>query len=364
MSRRIRPFLIVCLVAMPAAFAQNPPGPAVPLSNVTLDSRNLRVHFIDVGPGLAVLIETPHDRQHYFVDGGKWGVDDMMTYVEHFVPEASPIDVAIVTHADSDHYKGMRKILAEYDVLWFLYSGYTSPVIAAYPTWTGFLTDVEDEEGCESFVPLSDWVAAGDKETIDDGGTPDNASDDVVFQYLNVDGDPPERDPVSGRSFDENQRRNNASLVIKVIYGNVSFLITGDINGRKKTRSGPSTDNEIDSEELELWTRHNLNPAVYSLKSTVLQAPHHGSNGSCSRPFIQAVDPEWIVITAGHEHDHPSKHTLDRLSRADIADEHILRTDEGDSTPEVTSQKDPRGDDSFIFETDGATITKIWRVKM
>ncbi len=84
-------------------FAQDapPPGAAVQLNNVNLDHTRLRVHFIDIGPGMAVLIETPNDRRRVFVDGGKWSLNEMETYVRRFVdPAHDNIDIAIVTHPD------------------------------------------------------------------------------------------------------------------------------------------------------------------------------------------------------------------------------------------------------------------------
>lgn len=369
MQQMIRLTVGLSLLIVPAVFAQNPPGPAVPLDTVTLDSTKLRVHFIDIGPGLAMLIETPGDRQHIFVDGGKWGLTDMSKYVKRFVPTSSPktpIDIAIVTHADSDHYVGMMRIFDTYDVRQFWSTGYESEKLAKIKAWAKLLKKVDDESTCDAYVPLNEYVSVGETETIDDGGTPTDSSDDITIHYLNVDSEPPASGPIFGRTFSESQRRNNASLVFKLIYKDISFLITGDINGRNKKHTKQSTDDEIDSEELELWTRHSLNPAVYSLKSTVLQAPHHGSNGSCSLPFSEAVDPEWVVIPAGHQYiyNHPHPSTMRRLASAGIQQSHILRTDEGDSTPETHSLKDPRGDDSYIFETDGSAMTKIWRVKM
>ncbi len=363
MQRTIRLCVTVCLLAVSTVFAQAPPGVAVPLDTVTLDSTRLRVHFIDIGPGLAMLVQTPSG-QNVFIDGGTWGLDDMILYVKKFVsPPQEIIDIAIVTHADSDHYKGMAKVFNEYKVGQFWHTGYYSSELGSVSVWTDLLRQVSHMDNCKVYMPIEQYVGAGDTEIIDDGGTPTDPGDDVVIRYLNVDSDPPCRDAIFGRTFDEGQRRNNASLVFKLIYKDVTFLITGDINGREKKHEGEATDNEIDSEELELWVRHTLDPETYSLKATVLQAPHHGSNGSCSGPFVKAVDPEWIVITAGHRYNHPHPATLARLQRAGIPVSHILRTDEGDSTPE-NSHKDPRGDDSYIFETNGTSITKIWRVKM
>jgi len=205
-------------------------------------------------------------------------------------------------------------------------------------------------------------VRAGEFEAIDDAGTPQDKDDDVWIQYLNVDRYPPKYGPIFGREFDESKRRNNASLVIKIIYGDVSFLITGDINGRDKEHVGAEYHQEIDSEELELWVRHQLDDVNYGLKATVLQAPHHGSNGSNSLYFLEAVAPEWIVVPAGHKgYNHPDPDSLRRMQLAGVDESHILRTDLGDTTPE-TRHVEPTGDDSYVFETDEQTITKLLRV--
>jgi competence protein ComEC len=103
---------------------------------------------------------------------------------------------------------------------------------------------------------------------------------------------------------------------------------------------------------------------VYSLKADVIQIPHHGSNGSSSLPFLREVDATWAVIPAGHQFDHPTEATLERIGKAGIEENHILRTDEGDSTPETPDHRDTRGDDSFIFETNGTTITRVLRVRV
>lgn len=371
MIHRLLGVLLLVVMASPVV-ALDPPGPAVKLTDVQLDKTKLRVHFIDIGPGLAVLVQTPDDRRTVFIDGGKWGTDDMLRYVEHFVPagkvgdtatpNAKPIDLAIVTHADLDHYAGMKKVFAAYDVREFWHSGYSSSKVETNSTWKPFLATTETEEDCVLRNPLKDTKPLGTVHLIDDGGTDSNKTDDVTLILLNVDSDPPEVGPVFGRHFNEAERRNNASLVFKITFKSTTFLITGDINGRDKDHEDASTEREIDSEELELLTRHTFGDERFKLQSTVLQAPHHGSNGSCSLPFLEAVKPTWVVIPAGHQFDHPTEETLDRIMKVVADEDHILRTDEGDSTPEKSSPRDERGDDNYVFEVDGTGITKIHRV--
>jgi competence protein ComEC len=338
------------------AVAAEPPTDSTPMADVELDESRLRVHFIDVGAGMAVLVETPGDRMHLFIDGGDRGLDAMSDYLEQFVGDAG-VDVAIVTHADQDHYLGMHRVFRDYDVGQFWYTGYTSHELSRKQRWRRLLELVDEEPDIAVYMPICEWVNAGEFEAIDDGDTPEE-TDDVLIQYLNVDRSPPRYGPIFGREFSESKRRNNASLVFKIIYGDISFLITGDINGRDKEHEGVEHDDEIDSEELELWVRHQLDQENYGLNATVLQAPHHGSNGSCSLRFLQTVEPEWIVIPAGHRNDHPTEDTLRRMELAGMDADHILRTDLGDTTPE-TRHTEPRGDDSYVFETDGQTITRL-----
>lgn len=358
-------YLMAFLFLFPQfACAQNPPGAAVFLNSVTLDDDTLRVHFIDIGGGLGVLIETPSGK-HILIDGGKRGSADYADYVDHFV-ESETIDYLIVTHADDDHFHNMTKIITDYFVGEYWNTGYTSKKLMRLKRWPKFLTVTVPELvsfGAEDWTPIGDFVSAGEFETIDDNGTA-TTNDDVVVQYLNVDKQPPVVDPDSGRSFSESERRNNASLVFKVIYGNTSFLFTGDINGREKHDSNQEA---IDSEEKELLDRHNTGNDAFDLKSTVLQVSHHGSDGSSSLPFLRAVDPEWAVIPAGNANGHPTRDAVARLKTVISPDSHILRTDKSGAAhfdadgDDDTS--DATGDDNLVFVVKINGIDKIIRIK-
>jgi competence protein ComEC len=356
---------IVCLTVLfssfGAALAVDRPATQTRLEDVSLTSGTLRVHFIDVGPGLAVLIETPSEK-NIFIDGGERGTKDMMKYLAHFVGDDESISMALVTHPDYDHYKGLRNVLKTYDVQWFVHSGYTSDELGK--TWGKLLEEME-EKGAEIYAPLEEWVEPCEYEVLDPG-TASGPEDDVTILYLNVDSAPPKKDPVSARTYSESERRNNASIVFKIEYGETSFLFTGDINGRDKDHELEDDDNEIDSEEFELLQRHNADDACL-LEAMVLQAPHHGSNGSCSLPFLKAVQPEWVVFPAGHKHNHPHLGAVRRVREAGVDDDHMLRTDFGDMTPERRvdrSEREPEGDDSYIFVSDGTELTHLHWVKV
>ena len=336
-----------------AICAQGPPTSTTALEDVQLDESTLRVHFVDVGGGLAALVETPGGL-HILVDGGKKGGTDYDDYVANFLEER--VDVLIVTHADDDHFFNLVGFIEDYEVGEYWNTGYTSRKLMRLKRWPRFLDETVPElesAGMVNWTPIGDFVAAGDWELLEGGETPAEA-DDIWVQYLNVDRQPDVVDPVSNRRFSESERRNNASLVFKIVYGDTSFLFTGDINGRE--RDDPDQ-NAIDSEERELLTNHETD-ATYDLSATVLQVSHHGSDGSSSLPFLQAVNPEWAVVPAGNAHGHPHEPTLVRLRQVIGSDDHILRTDEG---PEGA---DPSGDDNLIFVVDETGIVQILRVRV
>jgi competence protein ComEC len=118
--------------------------------------------------------------------------------------------------------------------------------------------------------------------------------------------------------FNKDWRRdeNNNSLVLKITYDDISFLFPGDIGGPAET-------------EL-------IETAGERLRSTVLIAPHHGSRTSSSRAFLEAVDPEIIVISAGWKNrfhfPHPSvmkryKEIGARIYRTDLNGAIWMETD-------------------------------------
>ena len=102
------------------------------------------------------------------------------------------------------------------------------------------------------------------------------------------------------------ENENNTSLVVRIDYGNTSFLFTGDA--------------EI-AEELSLVE------SGADLRSTVLKVAHHGSYTSSCRDFLDAVEPEYAVISVGADnaYGHPHEGPLERLEEYCRA---VYRTDQ------------------------------------
>jgi competence protein ComEC len=108
---------------------------------------------------------------------------------------------------------------------------------------------------------------------------------------------------------------NNNSLVLRLVWGQASFLLTGDI--------------EAEAERLLLASGQPL-PAG------VLKVAHHGSGGSSTAEFLSAVDPAYAVISVGADNQfgHPQGAVLERL--AHTGEVEILRTDEQGTVEFVT----------------------------
>lgn len=113
---------------------------------------------------------------------------------------------------------------------------------------------------------------------------------------------------------------NNTSIVLRVDYGETSFLFTGD---------------------MERTAEEDLLDADAALEADVLKAGHHGSDTSSSYPFLRAVDPEAVVISVGEDntYGHPDEAALSRFRDLGAA---VYRTDlQGD----------------VVFTSDGTEIT-------
>ena len=89
----------------------------------------------------------------------------------------------------------------------------------------------------------------------------------------------------------ETDETNNTSIVLRIVYGDTSFLFTGDAEREEE-------EDILDTGEV--------------LKSTVLKVGHHGSDSSTSYPFLREVMPEYGVISVGtgNTYGHPTQEVL------------------------------------------------------
>jgi len=246
----------------------------------------LHVTFFDVGEGDAIFVQTPRG-QKMLIDGGP-SPATLSSALGRRMPFWDRIDLVILTHADGDHIAGLIPVLKRYRVGQVLDSGYkyNSPM---YEHWLE-LIGKRGIPNCLTRAEMRIETGDGLELTVLHPGP-------ELMEYTNAD-------------------VNNNSIVTRLVMGQVSFLLPGDI--------------EEAAEGI-------LVASGKELTSTVLKAPHHGSNHSSSVGFLKAVNPEWAVISVGtnNEFGHPSPQVLERLEKL-VGKEHILRTDENGTIEVVT----------------------------
>lgn len=221
----------------------------------SLNNKELDVYFIDVGQGDAIFIEAPNGKT-MLIDGGKKSAGQR---VVDFISAKgyTKIDFVVATHPDADHIGGLQQVLETFEVKHFIDSGKVHTTETYYR-----LLQTIDEQQIDFIVPKR-----GDKIDLDSA------------MYTMV---------VS--AVEEASNNNEASVVIYMQYGEHSFLFTGD------------ADTGIESQ----MTHH------FDLPTTVLKAGHHGSDTSSSLSFLQATQPEAVVLSygEGNTYGHPHESVL------------------------------------------------------
>ena len=240
----------------------------------------LRVSFLDVGQGDAILIQTPNGKD-MLIDGGPTDVIlERLSHEMKFFDRT--IDVVVATHPDADHVTGLIPVLEHYDVKKVIMSPRSGD--------TGIFEDLDKHINSEH----TEVHVAHTGDMIDFG---DGVTARVVYPSSNYD----------VRSGDT----NDASVSMVVTYGDETFLLTGDL---------PST------HEGEL-IGSGIPRAI-----TVYKAGHHGSKYSSGDQLLSYIRPEYAVISVGkdNKYGHPNPETLDRLQK--YAKEIISTIDRGTIT--------------------------------
>ncbi|UMZ74074.1 stalk domain-containing protein [Natranaerofaba carboxydovora] len=224
----------------------------------------LTAHFIDVGQGDAIFLETPCDN-HVLVDGGQnWEGDTVVSYIENL--GINEIEKVVASHPHADHIGGLSDVYQELDVEVIYDNGYE-----------------RDTQTYEEYYELANQES--DFRVATQGDTLDVDSIDAEFIH------PPE-----GHTGDI----HDLNLVLDLDFEGQSILLTGDA--------------EIPSEEMMM----NNSPEL--LPSELLKVGHHGSSTSTGDEFLDAVDPEAAVIQVGEDnrYGHPDAEVLQRLQENDV----------------------------------------------
>ena len=211
----------------------------------------MRVHFMNVGQGDSILIQSPNGKA-MLIDGGVKGEgDNVVAYIRE--QGVSELDYVVATHPDADHIGGLIAVLNSISIDNFIDSG----KVHTSQTYEEMITLIGDKN-ISYIVPT-----IGQKIALDD---------EIDLTVL---------------SADEGALDNNeASIVLKARYGDVSFLFTGDAG--------------IEMEQQMMATQN--------VQATILKAGHHGSNTSSSPAFIEAVSPQATILSYGQDNKYGHPH--------------------------------------------------------
>ena len=248
-------------------------GTNTPLYNTVFGTQDtvpssFQIHFIDVGQADCALVLC--DGKSMLIDGGN-REDSSLVYSYLKQHGIYHLDYIVATHAHEDHVGGLSGALnyATVDTALCSVDTFDSETFGHFVTYLA-------KQGKQITIPN-----AGDRFTL-------GSAQVQILGPVQKSNDP-----------------NNMSLVLRVQYGQTSFLFTGD------------AEREEEQDILALGL---------PLNSTVLKVGHHGSENSTTYPFLREVMPDYAVISVGNgnSYGHPTEATLSRLRDAGVQ---VLRTD-------------------------------------
>jgi competence protein ComEC len=231
------------------------------------------VHFIDVGQADAALVLC--DGKAMLIDGGN-KADSNLIYTYLKKHNITHLDYIIGTHGHEDHIGGIPGAL-QFATAGVVYCSVTSYNSKAFDNFKNAVKN----RGLSITVP-----------TV--GTTFNLGSATCTILAVNT-------PDAKGNKPDA----NNSSIVMRIVYGNTSFLFTGDAE-----------------EQVE---KAILNSGA-NIKSDVLKVGHHGSDTSTGYLWLRTIDPQYAVIPvgSGNPYNHPTEAVLSRLRDADVT---TFRTD-------------------------------------
>lgn len=225
--------------------------------------------FIDVGQADSALVEC--DGHYMLIDGGNVADSDLI-YTVLKKNEVSHLDYIVATHAHEDHVGGLSAALelCTVDTVYCSVTEYSSKA------FTNFATKAQ-KRGAPITVPKAGESFSLGRSTV------------TVFAPL--------------KAYDDT---NNMSIVLKISYGETSFLFAAD---------------------AERESEADMYEAGADLSATLLKVGHHGSSTSSTYLFLREVMPRYAIISvgAGNSYGHPHEETLSRLHDAGVT---VYRTDE------------------------------------
>lgn len=237
-------------------------------NKVTVPMDGLYVHYIDVGQGDCELVCC--GGEYMLIDAGEPSASDtVVDYLKNHSIEK--LAYLVCTHPHADHCGGLDAVVENFEVE----TVFTTPYVGENRSYEYFENAVYDA-GLELTVPeMGESFRLGE----------------AVFRFIGP--------------LEDHDSTNDDSLVIRLEYGDTSFLFTGDMSS--------AAERELIADGAEL-------------SCDVLKVGHHGSSSSSCYQFLYETDPTIAVISCGEGNDygHPHKETMSRLADAEVT---VYRTD-------------------------------------
>jgi competence protein ComEC len=310
-----------------------------------------RVHLIDVGTGLSILVQGADFNLLY--DAGSNDRDENPARVLAYLAQAigasgddlcgqpsdhkKTIDDVVLSHPHFDHASALDLVVHCYDVHDVYDAGRINDAVfyraflesvskstASYHTAASVPSDhVVGVKGTE--ITLPKWERFSEEDVV-------NLGAGAKFTILHAE---------SKKLPDPNQN----SVVIAVELGTARLLLVGDAeSGERRDPSYPPGDVE------EFLIDHHAK----EIRADILQVGHHGSKTSSRRAFLEAVKPRLALVSSGPKvYGHtvlPDAAVIDELTHEGIT---VLRTDEHDQSCPVTHRLGPEdgpgGCDSYVI---------------
>lgn len=233
-----------------------------PVQVCSSEKADMNVHFIDVGQGDSILIETPSNKV-ILIDGGppKAG-EKVVSYLKKH--DIEKIDVVIATHPDYDHIGGLIEVIQSFEIEQIIDSG----KLHSTKTYLLYINQIRKNN-----IPIN-FVKKNDRLHVDRL---------LQIQVLN--------------SFTKNKTNNQSSIVLKVTYDEVDFLFMGDAEHKQEKQL---LQQDIDAEFVKIG--------------------HHGSKTSSSFAFLDQVSPSVAMLTykKSNKYGHPVSRVISHLNRMNV----------------------------------------------